>query len=74
MIGAILGEFWPFILAALGGLVGWFGMHRAGAEKARRKAAEAYQDTRKDIDDAMEGLPRDPDAGREWLRQRNRKP
>ena len=41
-------------------------------ERSKRKDAEDYRKTRKEIDDAMEGLPRDPDAARDWLRERMR--
>jgi len=41
-------------------------------ERGKRQKAEDYAKTRKDIDDAMEGLPRGPDAARDFLRSRNR--
>jgi gas vesicle protein len=41
-------------------------------ERGKRKKAEDYIDTRKEIDDAMGGIPRDPTAAREWLRERQR--
>jgi hypothetical protein len=41
-------------------------------ERGKRKEAEDYIDTRKEIDDAMGDIPRDPTAAREWLRERQR--
>ncbi|AGH16004.1 hypothetical protein DVVG_00018 [Dunaliella viridis virus SI2] len=56
MIGAILGDLWPFILAGLGALFGLFQLRRAGAEKARRKEsdrrAETHRQMREFEDDA----------------------
>lgn len=42
-------------------------------ERGKRKDAEGYIKTRKEIDDAMGGIPRDPTAAREWLRERQRR-
>ena len=49
MIGAILGEFWPFIAAGLGALIGVLGFQRAGAEKKKREDAERRADTHKQM-------------------------
>jgi hypothetical protein len=42
-------------------------------ERGKRKDAEDYMKTRKEIDDAMGDIPRDPTAAREWLRERQRR-
>ena len=42
-------------------------------ERGKRKDAEDYRKTRQEIDDALEGLPRNPDLAREWLRERDKR-
>ena len=49
MIGAILGEFWPFIAAGIGALIGVLGFQKAGAEKKKRKDAEDRIDTLEEV-------------------------
>lgn len=67
----LLGGIGGLVTAVLG-LVGAVFAALWSRERGKRKDAEGYRDTRKEIDDAMEGLPRDPDAARDWLRERMR--
>ena len=72
MIGALLGDFLPYIISALigiGALIGVYaGGRKAGADKTKRKAAEDYIKTRKRIDEVSS--PADDAAADEWLRDR----
>lgn len=72
MIG-ILTNFLSEIIAGLGALAAVVATWFAATERQKRKQAEGYAKTRKEMDDAMEGLPRDPAAAREWLHERQRK-
>lgn len=49
MIGWLIAEFWPFILAGLGVLSGVLGFKVAGIERAKRKDAERKADTHKEL-------------------------
>jgi len=77
MITALLGEFWPWIIGALGVIGGIFAIRRDAKQDVRRQtaldAAEAQAKTRERIDHANDGVDSDPGALREWLRIRGDK-
>ena len=73
IILALLGKFWPFLLAGFGALAWGLKQRRAGAsaERAKRDREEAKaRDVADEIDDAIAG--RDPKANREELRRWSR--
>jgi len=73
MIGALLGDFLPYIISALigiGALIGVYaGGRKAGADKSKRKAAEDHIKTRKRTDDE-DYIDPDINAARDRLRDR----
>lgn len=75
MIGALLGDLWPFLVGLAGGiaaLVGaWAKGKRDGRQEAARKADEAYRETRERIDAVDVGD--DPALLRDWLRDRGQR-
>jgi hypothetical protein len=77
MIGALLGDFLPYIISALigiGALIGVYaGGRKAGADKTKRKAADKRADdlqTAKEKRDEVDGLNDDAVAGElhKWFR------
>ena len=50
----------------------WVAGKRDARQEAYLRAAEAYADTRKDIDHATDNLGDDPAVLREWLRERGK--
>ena len=74
MIGALLSQFWPYVVAAGGAIVALLGVYAKGrkdaSDKAAQKAAETYIETRK----RMDGAPKldDPDAAQRWLQERKK--
>ena len=77
MIGALLGEFLPYIIPALigiGALIGVYaGGRKAGADKTKRKAADKRADdlqTAKEKRDEVDNLSDDDVAGElhKWTR------
>lgn len=51
MIATLLAQFWPLIVAAVGVLLGVFGLRQAGAERTKRRAAERRANTQKEMRD-----------------------
>jgi len=73
MIGALLGELWPYLIAALGAIATVGGAWLAGTSKGRQagktEALKDYQTGRKEIDHADVSVG-DSSADAEWLRDR----
>lgn len=51
MIGWLIGEFWPFIVAGIGLLAGLLGFRQAGKERTKRQVAERRANTHKEMRD-----------------------
>ena len=72
MIDLILGNLWPYILAAgalVAGVVGAYLRGRKDAsDKAEKRAARTYIETRKEMDDA--NIPTHGADVDKWLRDR----
>jgi hypothetical protein len=74
IILALLGKFWPVILAGLGALAWGFRQRRAGANAERAKQAKAEakaRDIADEIDDAVAG--RSADENRKELAKWSRR-
>lgn len=73
MIGALLSQFWPYVVAAGGAIVALLGVYAKGRKdanaRAAQKAAETYIETRKRMDET--DTPDDADAADRWLRDRS---
>jgi hypothetical protein len=69
MIGWIISEALPWIMAGIFALVAIIFRQRENAANKDAKEARSYGETRKRIDDADVGSG-DPDADREWLSKR----
>lgn len=78
MIGAALDLLLGPLGAALGALAAvmaaWLAGKRSARQAAENEALRGYQETRRQMDDAIDDLGDDPDVLREWLRERGRKP
>ena len=78
MIGAALDLLLGPLGAALGALAAvmaaWLAGKRSARQAARGEALRGYQETRRQMDDAIDDLGDDPDVLREWLRERGRTP
>jgi len=72
MIGALLGDLWPYMLAAGGVVAAFIGAYLRGrkdaSDKAEKRAARTYIETRKEMDDA--NIPTHGADVDKWLRDR----
>ena len=70
MIRAIIAAFWKPVAVLLALLAVWFRGRSSTKQQTALEAAEAYERTRKGMDDAPD-LGNDPDAARRWLHERD---
>lgn len=72
MIGLLLGKARLWLIGLAAAIAALIAAYTRGSKDARDKgalaAAEAYRNTRKDLDDVEMG--NDPDAARRWLHER----
>ena len=73
MISALLGDLWPYLIAALAALAGGAGLYLKGGSNAKAKAEtrdmREHIETRERMDDAE--IHDDPDLARRWLQSRD---
>lgn len=73
MIAALLGDLWPYLIAALAALAGGAGLYLKGGSNAKAKAEtrdlRGNIETRERMDDAE--IYDDPDLARRWLQSRD---
>lgn len=74
MISALLGDLWPYLIAALAALAGGAGLYLKGGSNAKAKAEtrdlREHIATREKIDEA-DIVGDDPSAAARWLRERD---
>jgi len=75
VIGALLGDLWPYLLAGGGILAAFIGTYLRGrkdaTDKAEKLAAITYIETRKEMDDA--NIPTHGADVDKWLRERGKR-
>lgn len=73
IITAILGQFWPYIVGAIGGLFALWQVRRSGAKAERAKQAEREakaRDIADQVDNDVGAMP--PEQAREELKKWSR--
>lgn len=73
IVGQVLPNFWPYILAAVGAVVGAFGIYRKGRKDQRSANDRADLKTHERMNDAETGDGMSDDQRREWLRRFGRR-
>ena len=73
MSAALLGDLWPYLIAALAAVAGALGLYAKGRGDAKSKAEtrdmREHIETRERMDDAE--IHDDPDLARRWLQSRD---